>query len=295
MAIKPRKLDVATAADRAATAEATGGQPMLEFSGGSTPYIDYQSIDTLLSLQHPRSGVHDEMTFYVSGQVMELLFKLAVGEVRACQAHLERDEFGLAFKLLHRVKRIEGLLTSLWPVLDTLTPNDFNAFRDYLGTSSGFQSYMYRAFEFVLGNKNAVTLKPHRNVPHVYPDLVETFESPSLWDTANRLLSRHGYDIDDAYLQRDVTEAYEPNASVEAAWLSIYETGDVEDKLYQLGEHLMAVAAGFTTWRMQHLVTVERILGFKPGTGGTSGVSWLRSIINHRFFPELWNLRSSLR
>src|SRR5690349_18330112 len=130
MEIQPRKLDIATAAERAAVAEATGGKPMLEFSGGSTPYIDYQSIDTLLSLQHPRSDVHHEMTFYVSGQVMELLFKLAVGEVRAAQAHLERDEFGAAFKLLHRVKRIEGLLTGLWPVIDTLTPNDFNAFRD---------------------------------------------------------------------------------------------------------------------------------------------------------------------
>ncbi len=294
MEIQPRKLDIATAAERAAVAEATGGKPMLEFNGGSTPYIDYQSIDTLLSLQHPRSDVHHEMTFYVSGQVMELLFKLAVGEVRAAQAHLERDEFGAAFKLLHRVKRIEGLLTGLWPVIDTLTPNDFNAFRDYLGTSSGFQSYMYRALEFVLGNKNAHMLKPHKGVPHVYPDLLATFEAPSIWDTANRLLARHGYEIDEAYLQRDVTEEYKPNASVEAAWLSIYKKGDVDDKLYQLGEHLMAVAAAFTTWRMQHLVTVERILGFKPGTGGTSGVAWLRSIINHRFFPELWDLRSSM-
>jgi tryptophan 2,3-dioxygenase len=234
------------------------------------------------------------MTFYISGQVMELLFKLSVNETRVAIERLDADDIRGACKLLRRLVKIEELLTTLWPVLETLTPADFSAFRDYLGTSSGFQSYMYRALEFSLGNKNKAMLQPHRSVPSVYPELLRTFESPSVWDATAALLARRGFAIDDSYLQRDVTAPYEPNASVEAAWLQIYQGNDPADDLFELGEALMAVSAGFTTWRMKHLVIVERIIGFKVGTGGTAGVAWLRSIIDHRFFPELWTLRTSI-
>lgn len=293
-AVAPRTVEVASAAVREAQAQKTGGQPNLEFHGESTPYIDYESIDVLLSLQQPRSPVHDELAFYIAGQVMELLFKLAVYETRAASAHLEADDIPAACKLLRRITKIEELLTTIWPMLETLTPGDFAAFRDYLGTSSGFQSYMYRALEFSLGNKNAAMLQPHRGVPSVYPELLRTFESPSIWDVTVKLLARRGYAIDQDYLDRDVTAKYEPNGSVEAAWLSIYRQNDPSDELFELGERLMDVAAAFTTWRMKHLVIVERIIGFKVGTGGTAGVAWLRSIIDHRFFPELWSLRTAI-
>lgn len=291
---EPRRVEVATAAVREAQAHKTGGKPNLDFEGESTPYIDYESIDVLLSLQHPRSPVHDEMPFYIAGQVMELLFKLAVYETSAAAEHLENDNIPAACKLLRRITKIEELLTTIWPMLETITPGDFKGFRDYLGTSSGFQSYMYRALEFSLGNKNRAMLQPHRGVPSVYPELLRTFESPSIWDVTAKLLARRGYAIDPDYLERDVTARYEPNASVEAAWLQIYAANDPTNELFELGERLMDVAAAFTTWRMKHLVIVERIIGFKVGTGGTAGVSWLRSIIDHRFFPELWTLRTAI-
>ncbi|WP_228561503.1 tryptophan 2,3-dioxygenase [Catenulispora rubra] len=289
---EPRRVEIATVAVREAQAQKTGGKPMLDFEGESTPYIDYESIDVLLSLQHPRSPVHDEMAFYIAGQVMELLFKLAVTETRAATAHLEDDNIPAACKLLRRITKIEELLTTIWPMLETITPADFKGFRDYLGTSSGFQSYMYRALEFSLGNKNRAMLQPHRGVPSVYPELLRAFESPSIWDVTAKLLARRGYAIDPDHLERDVTAPYQPNASVEAVWLQIYEANDPANELFELGERLMDVAAAFTTWRMKHLVIVERIIGFKVGTGGTAGVSWLRSIIDHRFFPELWTLRT---
>ena len=292
--LEPRRVDIATADARKAQAQQTGGKPMLDFEGESTPYIDYESIGELLSLQHPRSPVHDEMAFYTAGQVMELLFKLAVYEITEATAHLDADNVPAACKLLRRVTKIEELLTTMWPMLETLTPGDFKGFRDYLGTSSGFQSYMYRALEFSLGNKNQAMLQPHRGVPSVYPELLRTFESPSIWDVTAKVLARRGYAVDPAYLERDVTAPYEPNASVEAAWLQIYEANDPSSELLELGERLMDVAAAFTTWRMKHLVVVERIIGFKVGTGGTAGVSWLRSIIDHRFFPELWTLRTTM-
>lgn len=290
----PRPIDLATAAQRQARAQRTGGQPMLDFDGESTPYIDYESIDVLLSLQHPRSPVHDELAFYIAGQVMELLFKLAVNETQAAAAHLAADNIPAAGKLLRRITRIEELLTTVWPVVETLTPGDFKGFRDYLGSASGFQSYMYRTLEFSLGNKNAAMLQPHRGVSGVYPELLRTFESPSLWDVTTALLARRGYPIDPEHLHRDVTATYQPNASVEAAWLTIYQGNDPADELFELGERLMDVASAFTTWRMKHLMIVERMIGFKVGTGGTSGVAWLRSIIDHRFFPELWTLRTSI-
>ena len=294
MPLEPRNLEMASSAVREEQAKKTGGQPNLAFEGESTPYIDYESIDVLLSLQHPRSPAHDEMTFYIAGQVMELLFKLSTNEARAVIARLEADDVPGAGKLLRRITKILELLTALWPMLETLTPGDFSAFRDYLGTSSGFQSYMYRAVEFSLGNKNRAMLNPHKGVPSVYPELLRAFESPSVWDVTAQLLARRGYQIDQDYLDRDVTEAYVANASVEAAWLKIYETNDPAEELFELGERLMDVAAAFTTWRMKHLVIVERIIGFKVGTGGTAGVAWLRSIVDHRFFPELWTLRTSI-
>lgn len=289
-----RAPSAATAADRERTVRATGGSPLVDFDGQSTPYIDYASIDALLALQHPSSPSHDEMTFYISGQVMELLFKLAVNEVQAAQLLLDEDQLAAALKLLRRTVEVEKLLVRVWAVLDTLSANDFNSFRDYLGTASGFQSYMYRHLEFCLGNKNPLMLRPHRRVPDVYPELLATFHAPSLWDTVTALLARRGHEIDPDHLARDFGADYIANPSVEAAWLAIYRRNEPNDELYQLGEVLMAVASTFTSWRMTHLLTVERLIGFKVGTGGTTGAGWLRSIVDHRFFPELWTLRTQL-
>jgi tryptophan 2,3-dioxygenase len=290
----PRSIPKASAATRSAQAERTGGAPNLDFDGQSTPYIDYESIDVLLSLQQPRSPVPDELTFYIAGQVMELLFKLATAEAQTVVERLDADDVAGAAKLLRRLTKIMETLLAVWPVLETLSPADFSSFRDYLGTSSGFQSYMYRALEFSLGNKNAAMLRPHQGVPSVIAELRRIFDRPSVWDATTQLLARRGFDIDASHLDRDVTAAYTPNASVEAAWLTIYAANDPADPLFELGERLMDVAAAFAAWRMKHLFVVERIIGFKVGTGGTSGVGWLRTVVDHRFFPELWAVRTSI-
>jgi tryptophan 2,3-dioxygenase len=289
-----RAIVPSSAAERADTARRTGGEPLLDLAGQSTPYIDYESIDTLLSLQHPRSGTHDEMTFYIMGQVKELLFKLLHHELLAAQQHIRTDELAAAFDDFRRIVRVQELLVSTWDVLSTLTPNEFNAFRDHLGTASGFQSYMYRHLEFLLGNKVASLLRPHRRVAAVYPQLEAALHAPSIYDDAVALLARRGHAVDASALQRDWSQQYQPNASVEDAWLAVYRDPRADNDLYVLAEHLMDVADRFKQWRYRHLISVERILGRKPGTGGTDGVGWLRRITEHDFFPELWSVRTRL-
>lgn len=292
VSIEPRPLDVSTDDSRAAMVETTGGEPMVDFDGTSNPYIDYQSIDVLLSLQHPRSSGYDEMCFYVMGQVKELLFKGLHFELVNAQQQIRGDEVGNAIQILERADAFLGYIANSWDVLGTITSEGFNQFRDHLGTASGQLSFMYRHVEFALGNKSRHLAEAHRNVPHVWPAMLEALESPSMYDDVIALLARRGFAIDDAALDRDWSQPYAPNESVEAAWREVYETMSANDELYRLAEALVSVDQQFSIYRWRHFTSVERIIGYKPGTGGSSGVAWLEHVTKHHFFPELWAISS---
>ncbi|MFI9722599.1 tryptophan 2,3-dioxygenase [Streptomyces sp. NPDC052396] len=294
MTSTPPDLGLGSDAERAATSQVTGGDPLLDFEGRSTPYIDYQSITVLLGLQQPRSDAPSELTFYILGQVKELLFKLIHQEAVRTRGLLDEDRVPDAVWALRRSRRVVDLLVSCWDVLGTLAPTEFNAFRDHLGQASGFQSYMYRMVEYVLGNKVPELARPHRRVPEVHQAVQQALRSPSVYDAALALLARQGADIPPALLDRDFSLPYRPDERVERAWAEVYRDSGPADPLFLLAEALMDVAEGMSRWRSLHLLTVERVIGFKPGTGGTQGVAWLRRINEHRFFPELWTARGLL-
>lgn len=282
-----RPMGQTTDDSRSAMVEVTGGAPMVDFEGTSNPYIDYQSIDLLLSLQHPRSTGYDEMSFFVMGQVKELLFRGLHFELVNAQMQIREGEVGNALQILSRAKAYVQYIASSWDILSTITTEGFNQFRDHLGTASGQLSFMYRHVEFVLGNKNRRLAEAHRNVPHVWPALLEALETPSLYDDVIALLGRRGLPIDSDALDRDWSTEYSPNASVESAWREIYE-GSANDELHRLGEALISIDQEFSIYRWRHFTSVERIIGYKPGTGGSSGVGWLEGITKHHFFPEIW-------
>jgi tryptophan 2,3-dioxygenase len=290
----PPDLGVGSNAQRQELAAATDGCPVLDFPGASTPYIDYQSIDVLLSLQHPRSGDPSELTFYVLGQVKELLFKLVYEELVRVRGLLDEDDVSGSVWALRRIRRVVELLVSSWDVLGTLAPTEFNAFRDHLGQASGFQSYMYRMVEYVLGNKVEALARPHRNVPHVSEQVDRALREPGVYDAAVALLARRGASVPREVLERDFSQQAAPHPDVERAWADVYRDGGPADELFLLAEGLMDVAEAVCRWRSVHLLVVERIIGTKPGTGGTAGVPWLRRINEHRFFPELWTARRLL-
>ncbi|UNZ18269.1 tryptophan 2,3-dioxygenase family protein [Streptomyces sp. 891-h] len=282
-------------AERARLAALRDGEPLVDFAGGSTPYIDYQSIDVLLSLQQPRSDEPAELPFYVLGQVKELLFKLLYEELTRVRALLEQDEVRQATWVLRRVHREAGLLCSTWDVLGSLAPTEFNAFRDSLGQASGLQSYMYRMVEYVLGNKDPRLARPHLGVPGVAEQVRRALDEPSVYDAALALLARRGAALPPALLERDWSQPYEPSEAAELAWAGVYAKGSAPDEeLFWLAEALADVAEAMCRWRSLHLLTVERIIGTKPGTGGTHGVAWLRRVSEHRFFPDLWAARGRL-
>ena len=286
----PRRMDVSSEEKRQLAVSQTEGKPITQFTGD----IDYESIDLLLSLQHPRSGGYDEMCFIIMGQAKELLFKAVYFELYNAQLRIRDDDLPNAFVLLDRSKKILKLIVEFWEVLSTITTDGFNKFRDYLNVASGQQSFMYRHLEFILGNKVKKMCDVHSNVPHVYPAIKENFESPSLYDDVIRLLAVRGYDIAPECLDRDWTETYQPHRSVEQAWLDVYGNPTPENDLYTLGECLIETADIISQYRWRHFVSVERILGYKPGTGGSAGVGWLRDIVDHRFFPELWRIRTEM-
>jgi len=287
-----RPMPISTADSRASTVEETDGQPLVDFEGTSNPYIDYQSIDLLLSLQHPRSPGYDEMCFIVMGQVKELLFRGLHFELANAQLQVREDAIANALEILSRAEAMMGYLTSSWDVLSTITSEGFGQFRDTLGTASGQLSFMYRHVEFVLGNKSERLASAHRNVPHVWPAIDAALNSPSLYDDVIALLARSGYAIDDEALDHDWSQPYVADASVEAAWRDIYTDARADNQLYRLGEALTSFDQQFSVYRWRHFVSVERIIGFKPGTGGSAGVGWLEAVTHHRFFPELWAIRT---
>jgi tryptophan 2,3-dioxygenase len=265
----------------------------LDFSA-SMSYSDYLSLDAILNAQHPRSPAHDEMLFIVQHQTSELWMKLMLHELRAAIRCVADDELASAFKMLARVSRIMEQLVHAWDVLATMTPPEYSAMRPYLGSSSGFQSWQYRCVEFALGNKNAAMLKPHAHRPELLAEVEAAWRSPSLYDEALRLLARRGFAIPADHVQRDWTRPYEPSDGVEQAWLSIYRDPKQHWELYQLGEELTDLEDAFRLWRFRHVTTVERVIGFKRGTGGTGGVSYLRKMLDVVLFPEIWKLRTDL-
>lgn len=257
-------------------------------------YGSYLGLDLLLAAQKPLSDAPDELLFITIHQVQELWLKLAAHELDGAIAAIRADELQPAFKSLARVSRIQAQLISAWDVLSTMTPSDYLAFRDALGQSSGFQSYQYRAFEFRLGAKDPRMLAMHKHHPAHHAHLKELLEAPSLYDEALRLLARRGLPVPAACIERDWSRPHVANEAVKAAWLSIYRDTHTYFDLYEFAEELVDVEDQFQQWRFRHMKTVERIIGFKRGTGGSSGVKFLRTALERSFFPELWQLRSEL-
>jgi tryptophan 2,3-dioxygenase len=256
-------------------------------------YGDYLGLEKILHAQHPLSPNHNEMLFIVQHQTSELWMKLMLHEMRAVRVHLRAGDLPPAFKMLARVARIMDQLVHAWDVLATMTPPEYTAIRPYLGASSGFQSYQYREIEFILGNKNAALLNVHAGTPE-FPLLEESLNTPSLYDEAIHLLARHGLPISAERLNADPTLPTVADASVQQAWLQVYGDTTRYWALYELAEKLVDMETAFRFWRFRHVSTVERIIGFKTGTGGTAGVSYLRKMLDVVLFPELFALRTEL-
>ena len=264
-----------------------------DFSGEMS-YGDYLHLDRLLDAQQPRSKNPNEMLFIIQHQTTELWMKLVILELKSAIAQLRRDELPPAFKMLARVSRIMAQLIQAWDVLSTLTPSEYMDFRATLGRASGFQSYQYRAIEFLLGNKRRELLAPFRHRADIHAELAALLAAPGIYDEALRLLARRGFAINSAALERDWSEPYRADKSVEAAWMAVYRDTERHFDLYELGEELVDLEDFFRQWRFRHVTTVERIIGGKPGTGGTEGVAYLRGLLAIRLFPELWDLRTAL-
>jgi len=257
-------------------------------------YGDYLGLDALLGAQRPRSRDHNEMLFIVQHQATELWMKLVIHELRAAIAQVSSDDLPPAFKMLSRVARIMAQLNQSWDVLSTLTPAEYSSFRGDLGSSSGFQSYQYRMIEFLLGNKDAVAMEPHRHRPELFAALGDLHRSPSLYDEAIRVLARRGFAIDRQCVERDCRSLHQFNDSVCRAWVQVYKGPAKHWELYELAEKLVDLEDAFRQWRFRHATTVERVIGFKRGTGGTSGVAYLRRLLDVVLFPELWRARTEL-
>ena len=265
----------------------------LDFSRDMS-YGDYLALDQVLSAQHPLSPDHNEMLFIVQHQTSELWMKLMLHELRAAVGAIAADQLPPAFKMLARVSKIMEQLVHAWDVLATMTPPEYSAIRPHLGRSSGFQSWQYRCIEFMLGNKSAAMLKPHAHRPERLAEVEVAWRSPSLYDEALRLMARRGVAVPTSHLERDWTQPYEASDAVEQAWLTVYRAPQQHWDLYQLGEELTDLEDAFRLWRFRHLTTVARIIGDKTGTGGTSGVPYLRRMLDVVLFPEIWKLRTDL-
>jgi tryptophan 2,3-dioxygenase len=258
-------------------------------------YAGYLSLDALLAAQRPRSSSHDEMLFIIQHQTSELWMKLMLHELDAALEAVKVDRLESCFKILSRVGHIQRMLFEQWSVLETMTPNEYLEFRDALGRSSGFQSYQYRALEFMLGNKNAEALLPHRQTPKIHAFLQQRLLQPSLYDVFLAALKKAGHPVPDSCVQRDFSMPYVRNEEVVQVFRAIYMQPQVHWRAYEMAEKLVDVEERFQLWRFRHLKTVHRIIGLAPGTGGSSGVAFLQKALGHTFFPELWDVRTHLR
>ncbi len=258
---------------------------------GQLTYAEYLRLDILLSAQQPHSVQHDEMLFIIQHHVAELWLKLMIHEFRAVLAHLQADELAPCFKIFARIKQIQQQLTSQWSVLETLTPSDYLKFRSILGPSSGFQSLQYRIVEFLLGNKNAAMLAAFAHDPAAQAELRAALEQPSLYDACLQWLARHGHPIPEQSLQRDWSKPHVRDPALLPVFQRIYEHTDQYWDAYDLCEQLVDIEVNFQHWRFRHMKTVERIIGFRRGTGGSSGVAFLKQALDLTFFPELFEVR----
>lgn len=257
-------------------------------------YADYLQLDKILSSQTRLSDHHDEMLFIVIHQASELWMKLAIHELSQAKACIQKNDLEPSFKMLSRVSRIQQQLIQSWSILSTLTPAEYMEFRDKLGHSSGFQSYQNRLIEFALGNKNARMLSVYQHDEELYQLMNTALKEPSIYDAAIQALSARGLPVDQNALNRDWSENYQHNQSVEEAWLTVYRDVDQYWDLYELAEKLVDIGSQQQIWRFNHVTTVERIIGHKKGTGGSSGVTYLKKALDQQFFPELWSLRTRL-
>jgi len=265
--------------------------------GKDATYGGYLCLDSILSAQKPRSekGHHDELLFIIQHQTSELWMKLLLHELDAAVERVKHDELGACFKILARVGQIQRILFEQWSVLETMTPSEYLGFRDALGQSSGFQSFQYRAIEFALGNKDANTVRAHVGTPEIHAWLTERLQRPSLYDEFLRLLARNGFAIPQDRLERDFSEPYEASDAVRAVFQKIYENTEQHWDEYDMCEKLVDVEERFQLWRFRHMTTVKRIIGFRRGTGGSSGVAFLKGALELTFFPELWDVRTDLK
>jgi len=262
--------------------------------GTSRSYGEYLRLGQLLEAQKPLTGEHDEMMFIIVHQASELWMRLFLHELAGVLECVRRDNLGPSFKMLGRISRVQTQLTAAWDVLATMTPSDYSAFRNSLGRSSGFQSVQYRLLEFTIGNKNTDVIGVHRRDAAAYEILGRALSTPSLYDEVLALLSRRGYGIPEDYLARDFSQPYRASKQVAGAWLAVYHNAEEDWDLYELAERLIDMDHKFQLWRFHHLKTVERIIGYKRGTGGTSGVGYLAKALELKFFPELWQIRTSM-
>ncbi len=257
-------------------------------------YGDYLGLQQILSAQHPLSPNHNEMLFIIQHQTSELWIKLMLHELHAVREQIRVGDLPPAFKMLSRVARIMDQLVHAWDVLATMTPSEYTAIRPYLGNSSGFQSHQYRELEYLLGNKNANLLSVHESKTEIHATLNAALHSPSIYDEAVMYMARNGFEIDDARLHLDWTKTVAPNESVKLAWQKVYQAPEQYWAFYELAEKLVDMETSFRIWRFRHVTTVERIIGFKTGTGGTAGVSYLRKMLDVVLFPELFSIRTEL-
>lgn len=257
-------------------------------------YGGYLQLEKILQAQAPRSSQHDEMLFIIQHQTSELWMKLMLHELDRALGHVKADELEPCFKIFARVAHIQRMLFEQWAVLETMTPSEYLTFRDALGRSSGFQSYQYRGIEFMLGNKDANLLLPHRDDPQVHAWLEARLKQPSLYDEFLRLMRRRGYDVPAECLERDFTKPYVKSDAVMRLFKTIYESPEQHWEAYEMAEKLVDVEERFQLWRFRHMKTVHRIIGHKQGTGGSSGVTFLKRALELTFFPELWDVRTEL-
>jgi len=265
----------------------------LDLQHGGT-YGDYLKLDQVLSAQRPVTSAHDEMLFIIQHQTSELWIKLLLHELDAAVDLVRTDRLAESFKIFARVGHIQRMLFEQWAVLETMTPSEYLEFRDALGKASGFQSYQYRALEFVLGNKDANALKPHRHEARLHAELAHRLAAPSLYDEFLRWLARHGHPVPKDRLERDFTQPYERSDQVVEVFRVIYDAPDKHYEAYDMAEKLVDVEERFQLWRFRHMTTVKRIIGFAQGTGGSSGVGFLKKALDLTFFPELWDVRTQL-
>jgi tryptophan 2,3-dioxygenase len=257
-------------------------------------YADYLDLGSVLTAQHPLTDEHDELLFIIIHQSSELWMKLALHELRGATGHIAADDLAPALKMLSRVGRIQTQMTQAWEILATMTPADYHRFREALGRSSGFQSLQYRQIEFLLGAKNPTAVATHRDDAEAHATLAAALLRPGLYDETLRLLARRDLPIPADRLQRDFSAPYAASPEVEAAWLMVYRDIDRWWDLHELGEKLVDVEYRLQQWRFAHLKTVERVIGFKMGTGGSAGAPYLARVLEQGFFPELLSLRTKL-